>query len=632
MFKNLKLHTQLYLGFAAMILLLIIVAGTAYWNLTGASDGFTEYRRRAVNASRVSEFQGYMLNIRLSVKNVIFNPKEQFIQDYHQHFNPMMVLLKEMKESIRQPKRAQIVATISEWMTEYDSAFDEIVVLIKQRDTTRSQMINLASEIQQTLAKLNDSVAVSDNSIVISMANTLQLRFLNARYFLLHYLGTHSQEDFEKVEQAIGEMGRVKNSLVAQAGGAYQTLINQFQRQYGDLSSLLPKLSAMIVKIDDQVTNTLDRIGPEIAKVTAEMQATYRVDQNALGSSVQSSNQIAVVVVSGLSIAAVIIGILLAWLLVRGIQRIVGRITQATTQVSAAVTEIAQGSVDLSQRTEEQASALEETASSMEELTSTVKQSADNAGQANQLATTARTQAEQGGHVVDQAITAMSAINASSRKIADIIGVIDEIAFQTNLLALNAAVEAARAGEQGRGFAVVAGEVRKLAQRSADAAKEIKGLITDSVAKVENGGKLVDQAGQTLKEIMGAIKKVSDIVAEMAAAAREQANGIEQVNKAVMQMDQVTQQNAALVEETASASQSMDDQTQELQRLMSFFTSDDQSQSAANPQRKPRTTPGRGSRTASSKSIAAKAHAVTTKPALAGKKTVSAEAEEWNAF
>ncbi len=252
----------------------------------------------------------------------------------------------------------------------------------------------------------------------------------------------------------------------------------------------------------------------------------------------------------------------------------VSKITQATAQVSSAAAEIAQGSSDLAQRTEEQASALEQTASSMEELTSTVKQSADNAVQANQLAGAARTQAEQGGQVVDQAITAMSAINQSSRKIADIIGVIDEIAFQTNLLALNAAVEAARAGEQGRGFAVVAGEVRKLAQRSADAAKEIKALITDSVAKVEDGGKLVDNAGQTLKAIVTSVKKVSDIVAEMAAAAREQASGIEQVNKAILQMDQVTQQNAALVEETAAASHAMGDQAHGLQQLMRFFKLD----------------------------------------------------------
>lgn len=247
------------------------------------------------------------------------------------------------------------------------------------------------------------------------------------------------------------------------------------------------------------------------------------------------------------------------------------RVTETTAQVSSAAGEIAQGSMDLSQRTEEQASALEETASSMEELTSAVKQSADHAGQANKLASSARAQAEQGAGVVAEAVSAMSGINQSSRKIADIIGVIDEIAFQTNLLALNAAVEAARAGHEGLGFAVVASEVQKLAQRSADAAKEIKVLIIESVDKVEDGSQLVDRAGQTLREIMTSVKKVSDIIAEMAAAASEQAIGIEQVNKAIMQMDQVTQQNAALVEETAAASKSMDDQAQQLQELMTFF-------------------------------------------------------------
>ncbi len=254
----------------------------------------------------------------------------------------------------------------------------------------------------------------------------------------------------------------------------------------------------------------------------------------------------------------------------------VSHVTQATGTVNSAAAEIAQGSADLAQRTEEQASALEETASSMEELTSTVQHSADHAGQANQLASAARAQAEQGGQVIEQAVSAMTAIHQSSQKIADIIGVIDEIAFQTNLLALNAAVEAARAGEQGRSFAVVASEVRKLAQRSADAAKEIKSLITDSVGKVEDGGRLVERSGQTLAKIVVATKKVSDIVAEMAAASREQATGIEQVNKAILQMDQVTQQNAALVEQTAAASHAMGEQARELQRLMAFFRLDDQ--------------------------------------------------------
>jgi methyl-accepting chemotaxis protein len=256
------------------------------------------------------------------------------------------------------------------------------------------------------------------------------------------------------------------------------------------------------------------------------------------------------------------------------LRQIVGDVSGATAQVNTAASEIAQGSADLAQRTEEQASALEETSSSMEELTAAVKQSAEHAGQANQLASAARSQAGQGGQVVERAVTAMGAIHQSSRKIADIIGVIDEIAFQTNLLALNAAVEAARAGEQGRGFAVVAGEVRKLAQRSADAAKEIKALIGDSVSKVADGEKLVEQSGQTLKEIVAAIKKVTDIVAEMAAAACEEASGIEQVNRAILQMDQVTQQNAALVEQTAAASQSMGEQARELHKLMGFFKLD----------------------------------------------------------
>ena len=237
--------------------------------------------------------------------------------------------------------------------------------------------------------------------------------------------------------------------------------------------------------------------------------------------------------------------------------------------------EVATGTDDLAQRTEEQASSLEETAASMEQMTSTVKQNADNSRTANQLATQAREVAERGGAVVGTAVTSMEEINKASKRIADIISVIDEIAFQTNLLALNAAVEAARVGEQGRGFAVVAAEVRNLAGRSATAAKEIKALVQDSVQKVQEGSNLVNQSGHTLEEIVNSVKKVADIIAEISAASQEQAAGIEQVNKAVIQMDQITQQNAALVEETAAASQSMSQQSTELRSLVSQFQLDD---------------------------------------------------------
>lgn len=620
MFKHLKLRTQLGSGFAAVILLLVIVAATAYWGLSSALDGLSEYRRLARNSNRVSELQDQMLNVRLAVKNFIISGSDQTVRDYRERFQQMIAAHKIMQENVKKPERAKIVTAIGEQAARYDQAFNQLLIISPQQRETLERLNATGPTLRQMATQLIEAAAKNNNVSDAVLAGQIQEQVMAGRFYTMKYLKTHQDQDFQQA--AIELQDKIKASIKTLSENnkdiTTQGLLAELVKTHDSYIALMATLSKLIKQGDSLIQNALDQIGPEIAKAAEELRTSYKADQDALGPQVQHIDELATAIVTRLSVAAILLGIALSWFLTRLIQRPIGgepadmakitdqiahgnlsvpfantgqetgvyaamrdmaaqlrdmvtRVSQATDQVSSAAGQIAQGSGDLAQRTEEQASALEETAASMEELTSTVKQSADNASHANQLAIAARTQAEQGGQIVDQAIQAMNAIHRSSRKIADIVGVIDEIAFQTNLLALNAAVEAARAGEQGSGFAVVAGEVRKLAQRSADAAKEVKILILDSVTTVEDGGKLVEQSGRTLKGIVASVKKVSDIVAEIATSAREQALGIEQVNQAILQMDQVTQQNAALVEQTAAASQEMSVQALELLDVIAFF-------------------------------------------------------------
>jgi len=319
------------------------------------------------------------------------------------------------------------------------------------------------------------------------------------------------------------------------------------------------------------------------------------------------------------------------------LNNVMGEVGLASEQVYAASGEISQGTMNLSQRTEEQAAALEETSSSMQQMSDTVQRNSDNAQEANQLSINARKHAEEGTKVVGIAIASIGEINKSSRRMFDIISVIDEIAFQTNLLALNAAVEAARAGEQGRGFAVVATEVRNLAQRSSSAAKEIKALIQDTMGKVENGTQAVNQSGQTLEEIVLSIKKVSDIVAEIAAANREQSAGILQVNKAVTQMDEMTQQNASLVEELSGNSDSMREQVGALNQLLDFFKFEGKEQHrnklVQNPHHKPAApATAHGAANYATKATGKSAHPPIQRPMTAAQRHEADKDTVWEDF
>jgi methyl-accepting chemotaxis protein len=437
------------------------------------------------------------------------------------------------------------------------------------------------------------------------------------------------QKQMSKTSAGISEtQAKLEAMLDSPEEQAISADIKEKRSQYVGLRNTILKLKAE-GKQDEAAGLTNDKLVPMLEVYDASIRGMLthqaeRIDKAA--EAVHGLNRAGRANVIVLAVVALLLGGVLAWLLTRSITRplneavrvaqtvadgdltsriesssrdetgqlmqalknmnaslatVVSGVRQGTDAIATASSEIAAGNQDLSSRTEEQASSLEQTAASMEELTSTVKQNADNARQANQLALSASEVAVKGGNVVGQVVDTMASINASSKKIVDIIGVIDGIAFQTNILALNAAVEAARAGEQGRGFAVVASEVRNLAQRSGAAAKEIKGLIDDSVGKVDMGSALVGEAGKTMAEIVGSVKRVTDIIGEITAASQEQSTGIEQVNQAIAQMDQVTQQNAALVEEAAAAAQSMQEQAASLVQAVSVFKLDGPPRQAA---------------------------------------------------
>ena len=517
-YTNWKIGTRLAVGFAVVLLLLALVAGLGISRMAAIQARLTQVSEvNNVKVKHASVMRRSVTDRMLALRN--------------------MVLLDDQDELQREVDR------IKDNARRYAEAEDKLSRMFAARaDTTAEEkaMLPRIKEVEAAILPLMNKAAE------LGLANRNEEA---ARMLLKEVRPLQNQWT-----KALGELTDLEDQMSGQAS-------DEAEHAYGNARLLMLALSGGAVVAGALIAWLV------AASITRPIGVAVQAAQRVAGGDL--SGRIAVT-------SSDETGQLLQALkdMNESLGSIVGEVRQGTDTIAAASVQIASGNLDLSARTEQQASSLEETASSIEELTSTVRQNADNARHANQLAISACEVAEQGGAVVAQVVETMDSINASAGKIADIIGVIDGIAFQTNILALNAAVEAARAGEQGRGFAVVASEVRNLAQRSAAAAREIKGLIGDSVEKADAGARLVNQAGSTMQAIVASVRSVTDIMAEISAASQEQTAGIEQINQAIVQMDDVTQQNAALVEQAAAASQSLQDRAAGLSQAVSVFTID----------------------------------------------------------
>ncbi len=530
--RDMKITTRLKLGFGLLALLIALVSGTAIFKLNQVQDNFAlVLKDRYPKVEKLHEVNDNINQIARSMRN--------------------MLLMKEPADIQRER------STVEQARKEITADLDELANAI----TSEKGKAGMKDIADARSAYLPGQTRFLELAASGKTDDARDLLLKEVRPLQLAYMKT--------VNHAI----EFQSELMTQSGQAAEVAVTEGESMmWGAAAFAIVAAGLLALWITRSITAPLNR-AVEVSRAVAE--GDLSIDLQA-----QGNNETAQLLQSLSTMAGRLNGI-------------VGDVRQSAEGVATASAQISQGNNDLSGRTEEQASALEETAASMEQLTSTVSQNADNARQANQLAISASSVAIEGGQVVGQVVDTMKGINDSSRRIADIISVIDGIAFQTNILALNAAVEAARAGEQGRGFAVVASEVRNLAQRSAAAAKEIKELITTSVERVDAGTQLVDQAGAKMNEIVASIRRVTDIMGEISAASTEQSSGMAQIGEAVTQMDQATQQNAALVEESAAAAESLKTQAQQLVSAVAFFKlrADDGARAPAMPPAAAKPTP-----------------------------------------